>query len=89
MGRGIRDVYIAWRRGRDLTEDEKRELIYFCEFDIKLENNKYKLIDMQGANLNNIMDEEFDTLDQVLDRIGTPYLWDYFVRSGEVAENEI
>jgi|AntDeeMinimDraft_4_1070355.scaffolds.fasta_scaffold17535_3 hypothetical protein len=89
MSIDVRQAYIKFRNDLELTENEKLELINFCDFDIQQDDNGFKLIDLQGANLNGIMEERFDTLDNILDRIGDIYLWDYFVRSGEITEKEI
>lgn len=84
-------VYIKWRLGEELTESEKCELIDICDFDLIEEEDQikpFRLVDRQGANFGGIESERFKRLDQVLNRIGR-YLWDIFVRGGEVTEGEI
>lgn len=54
--------------------------IYGCEFDIKInKNGKINLIDLQGAYLGGAESyENFDTIQDALDRLSGSFLYDYF-----------
>jgi len=61
-----------------LSDEQQEELINLVDFEvIKKSNTCYKVIDLQGGNLGNIEQEEFDCLESILVRI-EHYLDQYF-----------
>ena len=74
------DIY-----SKDYIFDRCIELITGCEFDIEISLNvfdekAFKLVDQLGANWGDIESESFDSLGEIIDRLGDPshYLQDYF-----------
>jgi len=70
-------VYQVEQDFLDLPQKQIEEIIDFCEFDVYQENNKYKLFDRQCANLGNIEEEEFDSMNEILLRI-EHYIDEYY-----------
>jgi len=61
-----------------LSDEQQEELINLVDFEvIKKSNTCYKVRDIQGGNLGNIEQEEFDSLESILVRI-EHYLDEYF-----------
>ena len=61
-----------------LSDKQQEELINLVDFEVIKESNTcYKVKDLQGGNLGNIEQEEFDCLESILVRI-EHYLEDYF-----------
>ena len=48
------NIIEAYKKYREnpfkLTKEEKLELIFFCDFEVKKEEGYYRLEDLQGAN---------------------------------------
>jgi hypothetical protein len=60
-----------------MTESDKKKLIEFCDFEIIEEDKKYRLIDIQEANLGGIEEETFNNLDEIVNRLEV-YISDIF-----------
>lgn len=61
-----------------ISQKKEMEVINACDFDvITNENLKLQLIDLQGGNLANIEEEEFQNLTEILNRLESSYLHDY------------
>lgn len=60
-----------------LTKEEKLELIEEVEFEVvKDDEDYYRLVDTTRANLNNIEDEHFNSIDEIMYRLEN-YWYDY------------
>lgn len=58
--------------------DKLLQYIYECEFDVYInEEGKLQLIDLQKANLGNIEEETFETIQDVCERLEGSYFKDY------------
>ena len=64
--------YGLWDLGlKKLSEEEMKETISEARFELIEKNGKLKVIDLEGANLGDIENEEFDSLEEVLKRLKT------------------
>lgn len=61
-----------------MTNKEIISLIEQMDFEVVKENFKYKLIDTTGANLGNIEDEEYYSIDGLVDRLEN-YWFDFHI----------
>lgn len=58
------------------------ELLSWIDFDYSFDNGKFALIDLQGANLGDIESEQFDDIEQVIDRLD--HYWEDTFLNGEI-----
>ncbi len=56
---------------KELSEEEMRELIGDVRLELIEEDGVFRVEDLDGANLGNIEDEEFDSLEDVLKRLNS------------------
>ena len=56
---------------KELSEEEMKELIAEARFELIEENGKYRVEDLDRANLGDIEDEEFDSLEEILKRLNS------------------
>lgn len=56
---------------KELSEEEMKEVIAEARFELIEENGKYRVEDLERANLGNIEDEEFDSLEDILKRLNS------------------
>lgn len=68
------EVYIL----DELSDEDKEDLINQVEFEVIRENGKYRLKDLQGANLATIEGDIFDSLDDIIERLDV-YWYDYLI----------
>lgn len=62
-----------------LQDWQKINIINQCDFDVVEIKWIYKLIDFQKGNINNIEDDRFNNIDEIVDRLET-YIYDYFFK---------
>lgn len=62
----------------ELSIEEKVELIEKVGFKLSLSNGYYKLHDLQGANIDDIESEKFDTVDDVIQGLNV-YFYDKLI----------
>ena len=55
-----------------------KEFLNFFEFDLEKYGTTYGVVDLQGANLGDIEDERYDTVQEIVERFnGSVYIPDY------------
>ena len=62
-----------------LKDWQKINIIKQCDFDVKEINWIYQLVDFQKWNINNIEEDRFNNIDEIIERLDT-YIYDKFFR---------